>query len=116
MTKIGAGLRWTGRIWSLASLAFVISFAVGSRETPTASEAVGLVFFPLAVVAGLITGWAREALGGTLTVLGLSGFYAWSFLTDGRLPRGPWFLLVAAPGFLFLMARAFEGSRPKPAG
>jgi len=113
--KAGAAIRWTGRVWSLASLAFLISFAVGSRETPTASEAVGLVFFPGGVAAGLFLAWWREGLGGAVTVLSLPAFYAWSYLRDGRIPRGPWFLVTAAPGLLFLLARALERPRSRPA-
>ena len=113
--RTGAAIRWTGRIWSLASLAFLISFAVGSREMPTAAESVGLVFFPGGVAAGMLLAWRREGLGGAVTVLSIAAFYAWSFLRDGRFPHGPWFILTAVPGFLFLLARDFERPRSRPA-
>ncbi len=34
----------------------------------------------------------------------LIAFYAWNLLTSGRLPRGPFFFLVAAPALLFFVA------------
>lgn len=99
--------RWTARIWSIASLLFVSAFIVGGEEGgkwPTAMEWAGLAFFPGGVIAGLLIAWRKEALGGGITILSLAGFYIWHFLDAGRFAAGPWFLLVAAPGFLFVLA------------
>lgn len=117
MAKAVTVLRWTGRIWSLASLAFLISFALGNRATPTGSEVVGLVLFPGGVAAGLVIGWWREGAGGATAVMSLAAFYAWSLLFHGGVPHGPWFLLVAAPGPIFVICALLQeihGAPPDP--
>ena len=111
MVKPAEISRWTARVWSLASLAFVTAFALGSGGTPSPSEAVALACFPGGVAAGLIIGWRRESLGGALAILSLSVFYLWSTVMNGLLPRGPWFILVAAPGLLFLLTPFLEKRR-----
>lgn len=101
--KLDVVLRWTGRIWALASLAVLAAFVFGGGESlrPTASEAVGLLLFPVGVAAGLIAGWWRQGVGGAVTVGSLALFYLWMFAQRGRI-AGPYFLLLAAPGFLFI--------------
>jgi hypothetical protein len=51
-----------------------------------------------------LLGWKWELLGGSLTVIGLIAFYLLDFLFSGTFPRGPYFLLLASPGILFLYA------------
>jgi hypothetical protein len=113
--KASVILRWTGRCWSLASLAFVLAFALDSRGLPSASETVGLAFFPVGVAGGLLVAWVREGIGGSVTLLSLACFYGWSMIVKGQPPSGPWFVLVAAPGFLFTLASILESARPKEA-
>ena len=108
MRKAVVVLRWVARIWCLASLAFLLSFALGSRGTPTASEAVGLALFPGGTALGLVIGWRRERLGGAIAVSSTLAFYLWSGMLDGRLPQGPWFLWVATPGILFLTCASLQ--------
>lgn len=98
-------IRWIARIWSIASLAFIAAFAIGeggASSFPTAIEAIGLLLFPIGVAAGMVLAWRWEGIGGAITTLSLVAFYLWLTIVGGRLPRGPYFLLVAAPGFLFL--------------
>lgn len=105
--KLESAVRWTARVWSVASLLFLSAFIFGGRENgkwPTVAEWIGLACFPGGVIVGLLIAWWKEWLGGGVTVLSLAGFYAWLFATSGRLWAGPWFLLIAAPGFLFLCA------------
>jgi hypothetical protein len=52
---------------------------------------------------GLILAWWREILGGALTVGGTIAFYLLDLGFSGTLPRGGIFLLIAAPGMLFLL-------------
>lgn len=111
-------LRLIARIWSLFSIAFLLIFLVGEAFTgegvrPTNSEWLGLVLFPLGVLLGLVLSWWREGPGGALTLLSLAGFYLWNRLQSGRWPGGPFFLLVAAPGLLFLIYWWLDrGKRP----
>jgi len=101
-------LRRIAQMWSLLSIAFVLLFVIGelfnpSGPAPTPAEWVGLAFFPIGVVVGLVLAWRWEGIGGGTAVLSLLAFYTWEFICRGDFPGGPFFLLVAAPGFLFLI-------------
>jgi len=102
-------IRRTAKIWSIASIGFILLMFVGEALHPstaasfTSSELVGLLFFPVGVCLGMILAWRREVLGGGITVASLLAFYAWCLLERGRLPGGSYFALVAAPGILFLV-------------
>jgi hypothetical protein len=111
--QLNVVLRWTARVWSIASVLFILAFVVGGRESvrPTANEAVGLLLFPLGVVAGFGIAWWRENVGGLITVGSVALFYLWMFARDGRLPAGPYFLLLAAPGFLHIASALLARSR-----
>ena len=69
-------------------------------STPT--EWIGFVLYPGGVCAGMILAWWKEAPGGSLTVGSLLAFYALHAATTGSLPEGWAWLILAAPGFLFL--------------
>jgi hypothetical protein len=101
-TKLVKRLRLTAKIWSILSIGFVLLFVIGEGLSgegpmPTASEWVGLAFFPIGVVVGLALAWWREGIGGALAVLSLIAFYVWDLVRSGDLPGGPFFLLVVAP-------------------
>jgi hypothetical protein len=108
-------LNWIGRIWSLAGIAFVLVFLFGEALNghggrPTAAEWIGLALWPGGVGLGLVVAWFRKGLGGAIATGSLIGFYFWNVLDHGTFPRGPYFLLVAAPGLLFLLSSLL--SRP----
>jgi hypothetical protein len=103
-------IRWIARVWSVASVGFVLLMFVGSGLEEgfnpaqfTFRERVGLFFFPFGVCLGMIVAWRREGLGGGITVGSLLAFYAALRIMGGRFPGGPYFALVAAPGILFLV-------------
>lgn len=107
MCSTKTALRWAARIGSVASLLFLSAFIFGAAETaqwPTIEEWLGLAFFPIGVIVGLLVGWRKELFGGGIAVLSLAGFYVWHFVVSGKLAAGPWFAFVAAPGLLFLLA------------
>jgi hypothetical protein len=62
-------------------------------------------------VLGFVIAWRRERLGGLVTVCSLAAFYIWMTARDGHLPPGPYFLLFAAPGFLFLASSLLRTQR-----
>lgn len=101
MHAFNIGLRWTARIWSIASTLFILPFLT-SGGVPTANELVALAFFPTGVIVGFAIAWWREFLGGLITVISLIGFYASVFQRDGVRWIGPYFLLLSAPGLLFI--------------
>jgi len=99
------GLEWIARAASVVSITLLLMIFLGEAFHPAQisyREWVGLVFFPIGVVAGMIIAWRKEALGGFVTVASLVGFY----LVYGYLLRnhiGGWFFLAfAVPGFLFV--------------
>ncbi len=99
---------WVARVWSLINLGFVILIMGGELLTPhappptSARDIISMAFF-LGMCLGLVIAWRWEAIGGVITLAGLAAFYITLYLADGRLPRGPYFVLVAAPGILFLV-------------
>lgn len=96
-------VRWAARLSSLASLGLLTWFLFSGGAAPTVNEGIAMALFPGGVMLGMLLGWWREGLGGLLTVASLAGFYAWMAIVGGRA-SGPYFLLFAAPGFLFLAA------------
>ncbi len=100
-------LRIIAKIWSVLSIVFMLVIVIGESlggedRMPAAVEWVGLMLFSIGVMIGLVLAWWREGLGGTISVLCLIAFYIWDFVRSGYLPGGPFFLLVTAPGVLFL--------------
>ena len=97
-------LRWIARIWSIVSIVLIIMFIVGERGAGPGSgiEWISFIFFPVGVVGGMINGWRKDALGGVVTVFSLVAFYLVEFIDSGTWPSGPWFVLMAFPGFIYL--------------
>jgi hypothetical protein len=112
-------VRWIARVWSIASVGFVLLIVVGELAYPHAPppsafrDLVGLFFFPFGTCVGMILAWRWEGVGGGMTVGSMLAFYAVLRVIDGRFPRGPYFALVAAPGVLFLLSWAIAGARKK---
>jgi hypothetical protein len=94
-------LRWFGRITSLVVLAFIVLSATTPSAAPSATQAIGLVFFPGMVGVGLLLAWWRERTGVLLATVGLVGFYAWSFASGAHFARGPWFAVCWSPAVFF---------------
>lgn len=109
--------RWIARAWSIASLAFLLVIGVGEIVYPHAErptnlrDLVGLFFFPFGTCVGMVLAWRWEGLAGAITVGSVLAFYAALGIIDGRLPRGPFFALVAVPGVLFLLSWAMSAAR-----
>ena len=115
-TRESKALVLIARIWSLASIVFVLTFVVGevlngNGASPTPVEWIGLALWPGGVIIGLVVAWFRKGFGGAISIVSLIGFYFWIFLERGRFPGGPYFVLVAAPGILFLLSSLL--SRPR---
>jgi len=101
-------LCWIARVWSVLSIAFMLLMVVGEMTAPSAplpnlSEAVLMLLFPIGVCVGMIIAWKKELPGALVTIGCMIAFYFGIWLLRGNLPRGPYFLLVAAPGLLFLV-------------
>ncbi len=99
-------IRWTARVWTVASIGLILAFIVGegfSASQIEPREWVGLLFFPVGICAGMILAWWREGLGGSITVGSLLVFYVIHRATAGTFPKGWAWLAFAAPGLLFLL-------------
>lgn len=106
-------LCWTARIWSVASSLLLLAFVFGGREHLrfTTAEAIAFLFFPIGVIAGFFIAWRRELAGGLVTVGSLALFYLLMFARSNRWPAGPYFLLFATPGFLYVVDALFSARR-----
>lgn len=104
------GLRWVARIGSIASIALILLIITGEGLNPErvgANEWIGLMFFPVGVVAGMIIAWYREGLGGAISVISLLCFYMiYGLMLNNRFWQGSAFIVFSLPGFLFLLYRA----------
>ncbi len=113
-------VRWVARIWSIPAFLFIAVMLVGEVASPHASSPVsvrdfiGLALFPFGVFLGILLAWRWERLGGMISLGSFFGFYAALWLFDGRLPRGPYFALVAAPGLLFLVSSLLDRRIDQP--
>jgi hypothetical protein len=98
-------IRWTARVWSIASIGLVLLFLIGEGINPkTSAEWSGFLFFPVGICFGLLLAWWKEVIGGSITLGSLLVFYAIHLATAGMLPKGWAWLVFAAPGFLFLLS------------
>ncbi len=91
-------LRWTARVWGIASALLLLAFAFGGREHLrfTVGEAIAFLFFPVGVMAGFAVAWRRELVGGLVTVGSITYFSLYMLAWSGRW-LGPYFLLFAPP-------------------
>ncbi|MEO2034424.1 MAG: flavodoxin family protein [Planctomycetaceae bacterium] len=100
-------LRWTARTWSVGGLLLVLAMLTGEADPRILRlpprELVGLLFFPTGVAAGLLLAFRNEQAGGWMSIASLAAFYIWHFVESGDLPRGPYFVILAAPGAMFLV-------------
>jgi hypothetical protein len=97
-------IRWVAKVWSVLSIGALLlpTLVEGPYwlRAQSLREVIGhLCFF--GILLGLILAWRWEGLGGTITVGSFALFYLTWWLS-GRSPSGPFFALIAAPGFLFL--------------
>jgi hypothetical protein len=112
--KLEVIVRWTARVWGIASGLLLMAFVFGGGENLrfTAASAAAFALFPVGVVVGFVVAWRRELVGGLITVGSLALFYLLLFYWNGRIPMTPYFLLFAAPGFLHVASALFAARRP----
>ena len=113
-------IRWIARILSIVSIGVLLLFFFGEADFSqpvqlTPREWIGLLFFPGAVVIGMIIGWWREGLGGGIAVGGLLVFYGWNLVAWGSFPSGPFFVMFALPGILFGLSWLLQRQQVKMA-
>ncbi|MBN1164938.1 MAG: hypothetical protein JXB45_10190 [Candidatus Krumholzibacteriota bacterium] len=103
-------LKWAARLWSVASIVLIIKLVVGQGFNPGLMRGVDWLkffFFPVGAVIGMLYGWRKEALGGSLIIFSFAALAIVNFIeTRICLPR-IYLLLVLVPGILFLAAWFF---------
>ena len=108
-------LRWIARILSLATISILFFFFIGEGfdfSKIGLNEWLGLMFFPLGLVIGLMISWRNEGLGGAISVISLFAFYfIYGLILNGRIWQGWTFIMFAIPGFLFLVYWLFLPER-----
>lgn len=111
-------LELSARVGSIASITLLLMLFVGEGFDPshvTAKQWVGLVFFPLGVMVGMVIAWWKEGLGAAITLGSLVALY----VVYGYLMRyhiaGWAFLVFASPAFLFLIHWLLRGAEERHA-
>jgi hypothetical protein len=106
------------RVGSIASITLLVMLFAGEGLHPSEvapRQWVGLFFFPLGVIIGMVIAWWKEGVGAAITLGSLLGFY----LVYGYFMRyhiaGWAFLVFASPGFLFLLHWLFYRRENRPA-
>ena len=109
-------LRWFARVWSLLAVGVILLFAIGEGlnfSKFSARDLTMFAFFPVGIVMGMVLAWRWESIGGGITIASLAVFYAVDRVLSSRYPGGFSFLVLAAPGFLFLVCRLWTLSNLK---
>jgi hypothetical protein len=110
-------IKWLARLTSIVSITLMAMMFVGEGFRPSEisrNEWIGLFFFPFGVVLGMVIAWWKEGMGSIVTVGSLTGFYLVYGYLLGR-PVGPWFVVFASPGFLFLLHSLLSGVQERHA-
>src|SRR5262249_17518457 len=94
-------VRWSARVTSALLIGLVTFIMIGEGGPPNILRQptpVQLEFAALGLMlVGLVTGWAREGLGGLLVLLGLGAFNAVEIAANSRPAMGA-FPLFIVPG------------------
>ena len=105
------------RVGSIASITLLILLFQAEAFHPSEiapKESIGLLFFPLGVIIGMVLAWWKEGVGSAITLGSLLGFYVvYGFVLGSHI--GGWaFVAFASPGFLFLFHWLFRNVGHKP--
>ena len=99
--------RWLARVTALLSVWTIMLFFLAGPFNPARvrpREWVGLAFFPVGVVIGLILAWWKEVLGASIALASLAAFYLIYGWLMGSNVNGLAFAFFTSPALLFLIA------------
>ena len=106
------------RVGSIASITLLVMLFIGEGFHPssvTPKQWVGLFFFPLGVMMGMVIAWWKEGVGAAITLGSLLAFYlVYGFLMRYHI-AGWVFIIFASPGFLFLAHWLLNGTEERHA-
>ncbi|HTH51977.1 MAG TPA: hypothetical protein VL501_08590 [Pyrinomonadaceae bacterium] len=99
-------LRWSARLLSALTIAFILLFMFGSEANWSAvavRDLIGLLFFPFGLMLGLVLGWRREMAGGLIGVGSMALFFlVYGLVVNRAVFMGWWFVVLSVPAVLFL--------------
>ncbi|ARN56634.1 DUF7670 domain-containing protein [Sedimentisphaera salicampi] len=72
-------------------------------EGMSAMAIVMFIFFPVGIVVGMVLGWTRPILGGSITIICALIYYTLYIIQNGVIPLGETFYVFPAPGGAFLL-------------
>ena len=106
-------IHWIARVLSIVSIGILLLFFIGEGFNPvqlSIRDWILFLFFPLGITIGIILAWRCEMLGGVITFVSLLSFYASHFIMSNKFPAGPYFLIFALPGIIFMLFGMFSYS------
>lgn len=100
-------LRWTARVSSLIVFAILLLFYISDGSDVSSidtKQLIGLVFFPIGLLAGFALSWHSELTGSVLSIVSTAAFYLmYGLILNGSLDQGIAFLVFTLPAFLFAL-------------
>lgn len=100
-------LRWVARLLSTVTIGVILLFVFGEGAgwlSVRGTDLVGLVFFPVGLLFGLILGWRRELAGGVVAVGSIALFYlVYGLAINSNVFQGWAIFVLSVPGILFLL-------------
>jgi hypothetical protein len=110
-------LRVAARAASVICLAIIFLFFLGQDfefGKVSAGEWIGIGFFPVGVLIGLVLAWEEELIGGAITLVSIAGFYlVYGWLLNSTFQMGWGLVPFILPGLLFL-AYGYLRIQPRP--
>ena len=95
--------RWLARLAGVLMIGLFILLAVGEGPPPLRVWVSPIMLGMLTAMAGMVVGWWREGLGGTIVVAAGVGMYAYHLLVWHRWLGGA-FPFFFVPGILLLLS------------
>ena len=111
--EFATAIRWIARTASLISIGFILMFLIGDRFNPAnvrPAPWVGLAFFPVGVVIGMLAAWWKEGAGALIALTSLMAFYAIYGWLLGSNVNSLAFVVFASPALLFLISSLLSQS------
>jgi len=113
-------LLWAARILTVGLTGIVLLVLLSPDPTGldrplTAAEILGLILFPGGVTVGTVLAWRWHRAGSLVAIACLLTFYVYSYVVSGKLPGGPWFLVMIIPALLWLWLSVLDGGAGRQA-
>ena len=101
------GLRWIARVLSVATIGIILLFVFGEGAgwlSVRGQDVVGLIFFPVGLMLGLVLAWRRELSGGIVASGSIVLFYlVYGLAINHNVFQGWAILVLSIPAWLFLL-------------